>query len=166
MPSHLPTPRAGREMADRTMIRYQSAMGARAPRRRRLAPGRRRVQVLVLRDCTPIVPVGVIDLLRKASDLAATMPGLTARPTVEISLVSATDRRVVRAAGDIEIRCHTTVAEAGPADLVLAPALDPDIDEQLEKNRRAVPFLRRAHHRGADLASARTGAFLLAQAGV
>lgn len=29
-----------------------------------------RVQVLVLRDCTPIVPVGVVDLLRKTVELS------------------------------------------------------------------------------------------------
>jgi transcriptional regulator GlxA family with amidase domain len=124
------------------------------------------VHVLVLRDCTPIVSVGVVDLLRKASDLAATMPGGHRGPALDVSLVSATDRRLVRAAGGIEIRCHGTVADAGPADLVLVPALDPDVGEQMEKNRRAVPFLRRAFQRGADLASACTGAFLLAEAGV
>ena len=135
-------------------------------RRRSSSPGRTRVQVLVLRDCTPIVPVGVVDLLRKASDLASAMPGGQARDALEVSLVSATNRRVVRAAGGIEIRCHSTVEDAGSADLVLAPALDPDVGEQLEKNRRAVPFLRRAYQSGCDLASACTGAFLLAEAGV
>jgi transcriptional regulator GlxA family with amidase domain len=124
------------------------------------------VQVLVLRDCTPIVPVGVVDLLRKASDLAATMPGGPDRDALDVTLVSATSRRLVRAAGGIELRCHSTVEDAGPADLVLAPALDPDVGEQLEKNRRAVPFLRRAYQSGSDLASACTGAFLLAEAGV
>jgi transcriptional regulator GlxA family with amidase domain len=150
-------------MADRTIVGYQSAMPAsrRSPAARPL-----RVQLLVLRDCTPIVPVGVADLLRKASELAATMPGAQKRRPLEVSLISASDRRVVRAAGGIELRCQATVADAGPADLVLAPALDPDIGEQLEKNRRAVPFLRRAYQRGADLASACTGAFLLAEAGV
>lgn len=135
-------------------------------RRGRSTDGRTRVQVLVLRDCTPIVSVGVVDLLRKASDLAATVPGLHDRKALEVTLVSAVDRRLVRAAGGIELRCHHTVADAGPADLVVAPALDPDVGEHLEKNRRAVPFLRRAYERGADLASACTGAFLLAEAGV
>lgn len=124
------------------------------------------MHVLVLRDCTPIVSVGVVDLLRKASDLAATMPGTESPRAIEVTLVSATDRRLVRAAGGIELRCHRTVTDAGPADLVLVPALDPDVGEQLEKNRRAVPFLRRAFEHGADLASACTGAFLLAEAGV
>jgi transcriptional regulator GlxA family with amidase domain len=134
--------------------------------RRPSGPGRPRVQVLVLRDCTPIVSVGVVDLLRKASDLAATMPRGRGGSGLDVRLVSATDRRLVCAAGGIEIRCGGTVADAGPADLVVAPALDPDVAEQLEKNRRAIPFLRRAYERGADLASACTGAFLLAEAGV
>src|SRR5262245_27610428 len=100
-------------MSDRTIIRYKTVMPASRPRRHLPADRPTRVQVLVLRDCTPIVSVGVVDLLRKASDLAAAMQGGRGRQPLDVTLVSATDRRLVHAAGGIELRCHSTVADAG-----------------------------------------------------
>jgi transcriptional regulator GlxA family with amidase domain len=123
-----------------------------------------RVQVLALSHSTALVPVGIADMLRKAADLAAMMQ-LPVRP-VEVSLISTGKSRIVRGAGGIEVRCAATVHDALPGDLVIASALDPDVLATLEANRAAVPFLRRAFSRGADVASVCTGAFLLGEAGL
>lgn len=125
-----------------------------------------RVQVLALRDCTPLVPVGIADLLRKAGELAALVPAHPERPPVEVQLVASGKEPLVRCAGGLELRCAITVAAAQPADLIVVPALDPDVLEQLEKNRSAIPYLQRAFSRGADIASVCTGAFMLGEAGL
>jgi transcriptional regulator GlxA family with amidase domain len=126
------------------------------------------LHVLALIDCAPIVPVGVIDLLRKSVELAATLPPPKgrARRGVELTLVSADATTRLTTAGGLAIHCDATIGGAGRADLVVVSALDPDIVARIDENRRAIPYLRRAHARGADLASACTGAFLLAEAGL
>jgi transcriptional regulator GlxA family with amidase domain len=123
-----------------------------------------RVHVLALVDCTALVPVGVMDLLRKSIELAATMPGR--RPRVVARLVSATERPTVRLAGGLTLQCDATLRTAGPADVIVVPALDPDVDQHLALNQAVVPWLRRAFDGGAEVASACTGAFLLAAAGL
>jgi transcriptional regulator GlxA family with amidase domain len=135
-------------------MRYESAMVKR----------RVRVHVLALADCTALVPVGVLDLLRKSIELAATMPGK--RCAVVPKLVSATEQTMLRTAGGLTLRCDATLRTAGPAELIVVPALDPNIDQHLALNRAAVPWLRRAFHAGAEVASACTGAFVLAAAGI
>jgi transcriptional regulator GlxA family with amidase domain len=122
------------------------------------------VHVLVLADCTPFVPVGIIELLRKSVELAAIHPGRA--PKLKLKLVSAGSQKTVRAAGGLALRCEATLRTAGPADVIVVPALDPDLRERLAKNRAVVPWLRRAFHAGADVVSACTGAFLLGEAGL
>jgi transcriptional regulator GlxA family with amidase domain len=128
-----------------------------------------RVHVLALRDCPALVPVGLADMLRKADALAAerTDP-LVDEPgkRLAISLVSAGPERTVPLAGGIQLACDATLAEVPASDLVLVPALDPDIDEHLELNQAVVPWLRDLYAAGADVASACTGAFLLGETGL
>lgn len=127
-----------------------------------------RAHIVVLRDCTPIVPVGMFDLLRKAGELAAMVPAARARPRrrLAVSLISAGDDRELSAAGGLAVRCAATLRTAGPCELAIVPALDPDVIDHLERNRAVVPWLRRSFAAGADLVSACTGAFLLAEAGL
>jgi transcriptional regulator GlxA family with amidase domain len=141
-------------MADPPLLSYERAMPLKAVR----------IHVLALRDCTALVPVGIMDLLRKSGELAARHQG----PSRQLApkLVSAGKQRTIRGAGGVTLRCDSTLRDAGPADLVVVPALDPDIDQHLELNREVVPWLRRVFGAGAEVASACTGAFLLAEAGL
>ncbi len=139
------------KMADRTFEGYVRAM---------------RVHVLVLRDCTTFVPVGYADLLRKSVALAATLPLARPHRELEVSLVSAGRTREVTGIGGIRLRCDAVIRPGMRSDLVLVPALDPDVTAHLELNRSVVPWLRDAHDRGATVASACTGAFLLGEAGL
>jgi transcriptional regulator GlxA family with amidase domain len=118
-----------------------------------------RVHVLALRDCTAIVSVGMLELLRKSLQL-------TPRPRqpVEVQLVGA-EREVV-SAGGLVLRCDATLDKVHKSDLVIVPPLDPDVVEHLQRNQEVVPWLKRLYARGADVASACTGAFILGEAGL
>ena len=134
----------------------------------RLASGPRsplRVHVVVLRDCTPLVPIGVAEILRKAAVVARDLPGAPPRP-IEVRLVSPAAQLTVTCAGDLKLRCDETTRDVRRSHLVVVPALDPDVLEHLAENRDVVPWLRRMYLAGADIASACTGAFLLAEAGL
>lgn len=122
--------------------------------------------MLALRDCTTFVPVGFADLLRKSSALARTFPGGRQQRPLEVVLLSAGKRRSVVGMGGLRLECDQALDEVRASDLVLVPAVDPDVAAHLELNRAAVPWLRRLFLAGADVASACTGAFLLAEAGV
>lgn len=139
-------------MADRTLNLYAWAM---------LRPS---VHVLALRDCTALVPIGLVDMLRKSADLAADMSN--SAHGLDITLVSATRERTIALAGGLRLECDAVLDEVTGSDLVLVPALDPDIRAHLELNAPVVPWLRDIHEAGADVASACTGAFLLAEAGL
>jgi len=124
------------------------------------------VHILVLRDCTPMVPVGFADMLRKTAQLPAFMPGIKVRQDVHVTLVSAGKDKTVSAAGGLKLVCDALLKDIKRSDLVLVPALDPDVLEHLELNREVVPWIKRMHLSGADIATACTGAFLLAEAGL
>ena len=114
----------------------------------------------MLRDSTALVPVGILDMLRKAAALA------TDRQKIEVALVAPGPGLTVTCAGGIVLRCAVRIADVRASDLVVVPALDPDVLEHLHANRDVVPWLRRICARGADVASVCTGAFVLAEAGV
>jgi len=123
----------------------------------------KKLQVLAFSDCTALVPVGVYDLLRKSIELSA---DAGSRRRFELELVAVGRGRAVRAAGGVSIRCDATLSDRSPGDLVVVPALDPDVSATLKKNAAVVPWLRQAHAGGSDVASACTGAFALAEAGL
>jgi transcriptional regulator GlxA family with amidase domain len=118
------------------------------------------VHVLVLRDCTALVPVGVVDMLRKSAVLAGGARDVT------VSLVAAGGPLTVTGAGGIAIRCESRLDDVTDSDLIVVPALDPDIIAHLDLNRAVVPWLRERFARGADVASVCTGAFVLGEAGL
>lgn len=119
-----------------------------------------RIHVLALRDCTALVSVGVVDMLRKASALAG------GDRSVDVALVAPGNSLTVSCGGDIPVRCSVRTADVKRSDLVVVPALDPDVLEHLHMNRDVVPWLRAICSRGADVASVCTGAFLLGEAGL
>lgn len=156
------------EVANVPFDRYVRAMPRRTPRRpsssaRRSAPRVVKIQLLTFPDATPIVPVGLYDLLRKAAQLAA-QNGFV--PELEISLVAVADRRRVLAAGALALECQHTTRTAPKADFVVVSPLDPEVLELRSRSPELRRFLRAAHRRGATLASVCTGAFGLAESGL
>jgi transcriptional regulator GlxA family with amidase domain len=125
-----------------------------------------RVHVLALHDSTALVPIGFMDMLRKSQELVPSFPAARARRGIEVALVSAGRRRGIVGAGGVRLHCDAMIGEVTSSDLVLVPALDPDVFEHLALNREVVPWLRSIYEGGGDVASACTGAFLLAEAGL
>jgi transcriptional regulator GlxA family with amidase domain len=64
------------------------------------------------------------------------------------------------------VRCHRRFDQIRRTDLVLVPALGDDPVATLGTLEACLPWLRRMHAHGADIASICTGAFLLAEAGL
>jgi transcriptional regulator GlxA family with amidase domain len=124
-----------------------------------------RVHVLVLRDCAALVPVGVVEMLRKAASLCSSSPRGSSR-VVEVKLVSPGDSRTVKCASGLTLHCDEVAKDVRRSNLVVVSALDPDVLEHLALNRDVVPWLRRMVLAGADMASVCTGAFLLGEAGL
>src|SRR4029450_12663968 len=104
--------------------------------------------VLALHDCTALVPIGLVDMLRKSIALAAEL-GLPARD-IEVTLVSATHEHTIALAGGVRVRCDAVLSEVTASDLVLVPAVDPDIASHLECNGDVPPWLAGLHRGGAD----------------
>jgi transcriptional regulator GlxA family with amidase domain len=125
-----------------------------------------RIHVLVLEDCTSFVPIGFLDMFRKSLALSASLPAPRRRRAHDVVLVSATKERTISGAGGLRIQCDVALRDVRNSDLVLVPALDPELLSHLERNRAVVPWLRRIYLAGADVASVCTGAFLLAEAGL
>jgi transcriptional regulator GlxA family with amidase domain len=121
------------------------------------------VQILVFAGATPIVPVGLLDLLRKGRQLAEQAG---AAPHVSVSLVAVGGERRVGTAGGLVLECDLTLGKAGPADYVVLSPLDPEVLDQGSREPKTIRFLRRAYERGATLVSVCTGAFTLAETGL
>ncbi len=124
-----------------------------------------RVDVVVLRDCTPLVPVGIVEMLRKAAVVASDFPRAPGR-ALDVRMVSPGPSLTVDCAGTMKLRCDVTTSDVRQSRLVVLSALDPDVLAHLERNRGVVPWLRRMYLAGADVASVCTGAFLLGEAGL
>lgn len=124
------------------------------------------VVILALEDCTAIGPVGPMEILHKTNPLYNQIRGIAAdEPFFKIQLVSL-NKKVVKSAYGLPLHCHATIREIESADLVLVPAIDDDIEVNLEKNLKLVPWLQKMYKQGAELASVCTGAFLLAETGL
>ncbi len=79
----------------------------------------------------------------------------------------AADRQpTIAGIGGLPVRCDAMLRDVASSDLVLVPALDADVMEHLALNCEVVPWLRGIYEAGADVASACTGAFLLAESGL
>jgi transcriptional regulator GlxA family with amidase domain len=103
--------------------------------------------------CASIVPVGLLDLVRKSIDLASTLPTSRARRRIDVSLVAAGARRTVKAAGGLALRCDETLESAPDGDVVVVPAIDPDVLAHLARNRAVLPWLCRQYERASGTAT-------------
>ena len=122
--------------------------------------------MLALRDSTALVPIGFADLLRKAMQLADTIPTARAARGCRYDWSACGSAPVVVGASGLRVHCDATTRSVRRCDVVLVPTLEPDIADRLAQNREVVAWVRRMHDGGAQVASACTGAFLLAEAGL
>ena len=122
------------------------------------------VSVLVFDECTSLAPIGAMEILMTAGRMHAAGTG-SKEPFFNVRLVSLGDNPVISANG-FPVQCHATISSVQRTDLVIIPALDGDVLSQLTANVACVPWVRRMHDGGADVASICTGAFVLAEAGL
>jgi transcriptional regulator GlxA family with amidase domain len=124
-----------------------------------------RVSVLVFQDCVAMTSITCVELLRQADIVCPPAFGEPER-FFDVELVSAGESLNVRASNGFPVQCERTVRDTPITDLVLVPAFDGDVLDQLAKNREATVWVRAAYDAGASVASSCTGAFLLAEAGL
>lgn len=86
-------------------------------------------------------------------------------PLFKIQLVGITPE-VALSGGSVVIRTDQLLAEDGPCDLVIIPALSGDLGAALQANRAFLPWIVKRYKQGAELASLCVGAFLLAETGL
>jgi transcriptional regulator GlxA family with amidase domain len=123
------------------------------------------VCVLAFDECTPLASIGPLEILSRAGSLHAEGNGSPLEPFFRARLVSASPSGVTSACG-YSVTCHATLDTVAATDLVIVPAFDGNVLQQLERNRSFIPWVRRMYDGGADVASICTGAFLLAEAGL
>lgn len=73
-----------------------------------MAPSPLRIHVLALQDSTALVPIGLVEMRRKASELASSVPSRRPRPKLETTLTACGADLVVRGAGNVRIHCDAS----------------------------------------------------------
>ncbi len=86
-------------------------------------------------------------------------------PLFDIQLVSLSQEPPVYS-GIYTVATNATIAEVTETDLIIIPALDADMLNNLEFNRGFIPWIREQYKKGAEVASLCVGAFLLAATGL
>jgi transcriptional regulator GlxA family with amidase domain len=124
----------------------------------------KKVSILVLEGCTPMSPVGTMEVLNKAGAIHQ-MLAKTHTPFFETELVGVKSKKV-KCSDRFSITCHTTLSDLKKTDILLIPAMEFDVEEKLRKNKAAIPYLLALHKKGTELGSMCTGAFMLAATGL
>lgn len=101
MAQKVPSAAGDHETAYGTFLVYGWAMARRPPSAR--SSRVLRVHILALRDSTALVPIGLADMLRKAMEVAATIPTARPRPILEPKLVACGPGRIVSGAGGLRV---------------------------------------------------------------
>jgi transcriptional regulator GlxA family with amidase domain len=86
-------------------------------------------------------------------------------PIFEVEFVGLSSSVVVQN-GEYEVKTHKTLEKVKNTDLVIIPALYGDVRQAVEKNNRALDWLKAMFRSGSEIASLCVGAFLLAETGL
>ncbi|MEZ2336720.1 GlxA family transcriptional regulator [Mucilaginibacter sp. RCC_168] len=68
--------------------------------------------------------------------------------------------------GLFTVNAHKVIGEVQKTDLIIIPAIDGNISEEVENNKEFLPWLTQQYNNGAEIASLCMGAFLLASTGL
>src|SRR5450432_2485603 len=100
---------------------------------------RKKVSILVIEGCTPMAPVGIMEILNKAGAIHQQL-AKTPKPFFETELVGIKSKKV-KSSERFSIQCHTTLDQVSKTDILLIPALEFDFEKKLEENKTAIPHL-------------------------
>src|SRR5579863_1790977 len=106
----------------------------------------KKVSILVIEGCTPLSPIGAMEVLNKAGTIHQQITS-SRKPFFETELVGLKSKKV-RASDKFSLDCHTTLDLLRRTDILLIPALDFDVEVKLEQNKLAIPHLLRLHKKG------------------
>jgi transcriptional regulator GlxA family with amidase domain len=124
----------------------------------------KKVSILVFEGCTPMSPIGAMEILNKAGSLHQQL-SKTNQPFFETQLVGIRAKKV-HTSDTFSLDCHTTLDQVRQTDILLIPSMEFDVENKLEHNKKAIPHLLRLQKKGTELGSMCTGAFLLASTGL
>ncbi|HKE98786.1 MAG TPA: helix-turn-helix domain-containing protein [Actinomycetes bacterium] len=123
------------------------------------------VAVTAPMGCASINSAGLMDALVKVDRVWRLTRDPDDKGIFEISLVGL-DERPIACRDGVLLHPHVTAAALDPPELVIVPGLDEDLEPSFAHNRAWAPWIARWHAAGCRIATACTGAFLAADAGV
>src|SRR5580704_4690225 len=123
------------------------------------------VTVLLLDQTFSSTAVGPMEVFRHAGSLWNHLTGKPLKPRFNVRTASANGRPVL-CDGPIRIQPMTSIQNIRKADLIFIPTTGLSIDDVVERNEPVVPWLKRWHTRGAEIASVCSGVGLVAETGM
>lgn len=108
---------------------------------------------------------GVVDLLSLTGVTWNRIQGEPLNRQFQVTIVSH-DGNPVRCTPAIRMAVDASIEQLDKVDLLVVPTIGAPIEKVLQQQQEVLPWLRKMHANGADLASNCTGAFLLAEAGL
>lgn len=123
------------------------------------------VTVLFLNETFSSTAVGPMEVFRHAGSLWNLLAGKQQNPRFRVTTASA-NGKAVDCDGFIQIRPNAAINDIRRADLIFIPTTGLSIDDVVERNAPVVPWLKRWHKRGAEIASVCSGVGLVAETGM
>ena len=123
------------------------------------------VTVLFLDETFSSTAVGPMEVFRHAGSLWNILAGERQTPRFHVTTASA-DGKVVNCDGPIQIKPAAAIKDIRKTDLIFIPTTGLSIDDVVERNEPVVPWLKRWHKRGAEIASVCSGVGLVAETGM
>src|SRR6202158_638982 len=123
------------------------------------------VTVLFLNEVFCSTAVGPMEVFRHAGSLWNLLAGKQQNPRFRVTTASA-NGKAVDCDGFIQIKPNKAINDIRNADLIFIPTTGLSIDDVVERNAPVVPWLKRWHKRGAEIASVCSGVGLVAATGL
>ncbi len=123
------------------------------------------VTVLFLKETFSSTAVGPMEVFRHAGSLWNILAGEKQAPPFHVTTASV-DGKAVDCDGAIQIKPNAGINDIRKADLIFIPTTGLGIDDVVERNAPVVPWLKRWHKRGAEIACVCSGVGLVAETGM
>jgi transcriptional regulator GlxA family with amidase domain len=123
------------------------------------------VTVLFLDETFSSTAIGPMEVFLHAGELWNVLTGKHPDPPFRVTTASV-GGRPVKCDGGLRIRTQAALTDIRKSDLIFIPSTGPSLDDVVERNAPVVPWLRRWHKRGTDIASVCSGVGLVAAAGL
>jgi len=123
------------------------------------------VTLLFLDQTFSSTAVGPLEVFRHAGTLWNLLTGKPEKQRFRVITASVDGRRVL-CDGPIHIQPMTSIHRIRKTDLIFIPTTGLSLDDVVERNAPVVPWLKRWHKRGADVASVCSGVGLVAATGM